>query len=80
MEGNTAINKQTKRITFMELDRSLTIRKFGYLSGDQKIDSENIVGGIYAWTADKKHLLIGCQTWRKLPPNIWGRLFKRSLS
>ena len=54
MEGNTAINKQTKRITFMELDRSLTIRQFEYLPGDQKIDSENTVGGIYAWTAGKK--------------------------
>ena len=54
MEGNTAINKQTKRITFMELDRSLTIRQFGYLPGDQKIDSENTVGGIYTWTTDKK--------------------------
>ena len=30
----------------MELDRSLTIRQFGYLPGDQKIDSENTVGGI----------------------------------
>ena len=26
----------------MELDRSLTIRQFGYLPGDQKIDSKNI--------------------------------------
>ena len=61
----------------MELNRSLTIRQFGYLPKlTQKIPSVASKRG----QQTKKHFLIECQTWRILPPNIWGRLFKQSLS